>query len=380
VRVIFLTHNYPRFAGDIAGGFLHPLALALRARGVDVRVIAPSDAGRGGSDVLDGVPIERVRYAAPERETLAYSGRMQDALSSPGGIAAFYSLGQALRSGAQSAAEGHPDSVVHAHWWIPAGVAAPAELPLVLTSHGTDVRLLKRWAPARLLARPVYRRARVVTAVSRYLADLITSTTGRAVPPDCVQPMPVDTSHWNSSTGGGGLIAVARLTEQKRMHLVVGAVARLQAMGRPIRCAIVGDGPERVRLEQLARAGQVQDLVEFTGQLEFPAVLSRLQRADVAVIPARAEGFGLSAAEALMCGVPIVVCHDGGGLADLIEPGAGRAAPPDRVRIAEAVDQLLRDEGAREAARGVGGLWRERLAPATVAARFEAWYHEALGA
>jgi len=85
VRVVFLTHNYPRFSGDLAGGFLHPLALGLRARGVDVRVVAPSDAGKGGEDDVDGIPVVRVRYAAPDRERYAYTGQMSEAVLSPAG-------------------------------------------------------------------------------------------------------------------------------------------------------------------------------------------------------------------------------------------------------------------------------------------------------
>ena len=45
MRVVFLTHNYPRWAGDVSGGFLATLAGGLKRRGIDVRVIAPSDEG-----------------------------------------------------------------------------------------------------------------------------------------------------------------------------------------------------------------------------------------------------------------------------------------------------------------------------------------------
>ena len=379
MRVIFLTHNYPRFPGDLAGGFLHPLALALQKRGIDLSVIAPSDGGKGGTDQVDGVPVERVRYAAPEQETLAYTGRMQDVLGSPGGIATFYGLWRALKSAALQSASG-PGTVVHAHWWIPAGLAAPAGTPMVLTSHGTDVRLLDRWAPARWLARPVYQRARVVTAVSRHLAEAIERLTGRAVPPERVQPMPIDTSHWHLSTGGGGVIAVARLTEQKRLHLLVSAVARCRSAGRLIRCTIVGDGPERAALEAQARSEGVTDLIEFTGQLEFSDVLARLERADLFVLPARQEGFGLAATEALMVGVPLVVCSDGGGLVDQAASDAGRVVPPDAESIARAIDELMVSEVARDAALRQGAHWRERLAPDVVAGRFEQWYQEALDA
>jgi hypothetical protein len=63
VRVIFLTHNYPRHPGDLPGGFLHPLALALQSAGVDISVVAPADLGRAGRERLDGIPVRRVRCA-----------------------------------------------------------------------------------------------------------------------------------------------------------------------------------------------------------------------------------------------------------------------------------------------------------------------------
>lgn len=48
MRVVFLTHNYPRWPGDLSGSFLGTLAAALVRRGIEVRVVAPSDAGQGG--------------------------------------------------------------------------------------------------------------------------------------------------------------------------------------------------------------------------------------------------------------------------------------------------------------------------------------------
>ncbi len=380
MRVIFVTHNYPRHAGDLAGAFLHPLAVALRERDLDVRIVAPSDAGRGGEDLRDGVPVRRVRYARPEEERLAYTGRMTEALVSPRGILAFFRLRRALEQGALDLAAGASDVVVHAHWWIPGGWAAPSRLPLVLTSHGTDVRLLGLSWIARALARPVYGRARVVTAVSRHLATAIGRTVGRTVDQDHVQPMPVDTSAWRWSEGGSGVLVVARLTPQKRVHLVLQALARLRAAGRPTRCTVVGDGSARAELERLAGETGVANDVEFSGALPFPAVLDRLARADLAVLPAVAEGFGLAGAEALMSGVPIVICRDGGGLLDLAEPGASRVVDPTADALATAIADLLDDPAASATARRVGEAWKERLAPAHVAGRFEEWYREALHA
>ena len=174
MRVVWITHNYPRFAGDIAGGFLHPLAIALRQLGVDVRVVAPSDSGQGGEGPLDGVPVRRVRYGSPADERLAYRGTMQDALKSPRRLFAFNRLRSALRAGAETELSGGGDgAVVHAHWWVPSGLAAPIGVPMVLTCHGTDVRLLERFPFVSPLARPTFRRARVVTTVSHALAEIV---------------------------------------------------------------------------------------------------------------------------------------------------------------------------------------------------------------
>src|SRR5262245_56653357 len=110
MRVVFLTHNYPRTPGDIAGTFLKPLAVALAARGHDVRVIAPSDRGQGGEiERADGVTVERVRYASDERERYAYTGRMQEAIRTPGGWIALGRLLRAMRRATRRALNGERD-------------------------------------------------------------------------------------------------------------------------------------------------------------------------------------------------------------------------------------------------------------------------------
>ncbi|MGH7628727.1 MAG: glycosyltransferase family 4 protein, partial [Gemmatimonadales bacterium] len=142
MRVVFVTHNYPRWPGDLSGSFLATLAAALIRRGHEVRVIAPSDAGKGGADAQGGIQVQRVRYAVPARETLAYSGRMQQAIRTPGGLVALVDLWRAFRRAVRREVRAGAD-VVHAHWWIPAGMALPRGTPSVLTSHGTDAALLR---------------------------------------------------------------------------------------------------------------------------------------------------------------------------------------------------------------------------------------------
>jgi len=380
MRVVFVTHNYPRYAGDLAGVFLHPLALALRDRGHDVRVVAPSDAGQGGLalEQHDGISVRRVRYAAPRRERYAYTGRMQEALGSPAGWLAMLGLVRALRRGARAELAGATLGVVHAHWWFPAGLAAPA-VPSVVTLHGTDARLLDRWGGvAGVLARRALRPGRVVTAVSHAVAASAERATGRAVDAAHISPMPIVGSVPPPSEGGGGLIFIGRLTKQKRVDLALDAHARLVALGRSVAFTIVGDGPERPALQARAAGLGLGALARFVGQVPPDGVAEALRRADAMIFSAEQEGFGLAAVEAISAGVPVVACRDGGGILDILaEPGAGVVTEPVTERLAAEVGALLDNPVARAHAARAGAAWRDRLSPSRVAERCERWYLEA---
>lgn len=380
MRVVFLTHNYPRFAGDVSGAFLATLAAALVRRGLEVRVVAPSDAGQGGEDEVDGVHVRRVRYASAAGETLAYRGTMQAALRAPSGLRALAGLWRALRRAAREELDAGAD-LIHAHWWVPAGLAVPPSARTVLTSHGTDAALLRHSRIAKRLARPVYHRAAVVTAVSRELAGWIQTGVGRFVDPAHVHPMPVESAGRPWTTGGGGAVVVARLTRQKRVSLAIDALAVLTSCGHDLPLTIVGDGPERGALERQATRLGIEPFVRFVGAVPAGEVAGFLATADVMIFPAQGEGFGLAAAEALMCGVPVVACWDGGGVLDVVpESGAGRLTLPSADAMADTTLDLLGDPDRLEIARLVGESWRSRLAPDHVAEICEGWYREALGA
>ncbi len=378
MRVIFLTHNYPRWAGDVAGGFLHPLAQAVQARGVTVQVVAPSDAGQGGADVLDGIPIERVRYDSAAREHLAYTGRMQEALGSPRGWLSFTRLIRALRTATRRHASGTDRAIVHAHWWLPAGLAAPKNLPLVLTCHGTDVRLLERLPGATLLARPVFHRAAVVSTVSRALAGVVQRRVGREVTDAMIQPMPIQTIDRPLSRGGGGWVVVGRLSAQKRIELAIAALALDRQQGSSNTLTIAGGGPAQATLERFAVTAGVADAVTFLGPQSPADVAALLSTADLFLMPARDEGFGLAAAEALIQGVPVVACEDGGGLREIVTGGAGRIVHPTPVDLLTGARELAGNDSAREAAATLGAQWRERLSVDQVADRCLTWYEAAL--
>lgn len=381
MRVLFLTHNYPRHHGDVSGAFLHPLAQGLVAQGATLQVIAPSDRGEVGDATLDDIPVRRVRYAVAARETLAYTGTMTGALRSIGGLRAFSGLLEAFRREVRDQLHKHPETVIHAHWWVPAAMSLPKGVRHVVTCHGTDVRLLDGSLPIRLIGQRVLRRATMVTTVSRSLARTIARLTGQALPDDQVQPMPVPMIDRPLSKGGGGIVVLGRLSAQKRIDLALDAYELARQRGVSLPLTIAGDGPARRQLESRARQRGIDEQVRFVGAISPAAVSALFADADLMLMPAQREGLGLAAAEALMQGVPVIVCNDGGGVLDVVSNGAGgRVVAATASAIADAIVGLLGDPAARDDAARAGLPWHDRLSPEQVATRCLNWYQRVLAA
>jgi N-acetyl-alpha-D-glucosaminyl L-malate synthase BshA len=142
---------------------------------------------------------------------------------------------------------------------------------------------------------------------------------------------------------------------------------------------LLGDGPERPRIEALSEQRGLRHRVRFCGLLQDVAAV--LRRSDVFLLPSETEGFGLAALEAQSCGVPVVASRVG-GLPEVVRDGAtGFLCEPDDVDgMAAAVLRLLQDpqllarmsEAAREDA-----LTRFREAPRVAA--YEEYYRRLVG-
>jgi glycosyltransferase involved in cell wall biosynthesis len=382
VRIISVAHAYPRWQGDVAGAFIERLAVALQERAHDVAMVIPSDLGQAGVVEQNGVTVRRVRYATASSESLAYRGQMVDAARSPKGMFTFASLILAQAGGIVTESRRGACDLIHAHWWIPGGIAGwLAQLvnhrPYVVTLHGTDVAILGKSRSARSLARVVLRNAGAITTVSSFLAQKTSVIAGIDPGAVLVQPMPVTVERYERrSAGGGGIVTVGRLVRQKRIDVILEALADLHHGGLSCPLTIIGDGPERRALEY--RAGQlgIANAVEFVGTVDPDRVPEAIGDADILAFAAVEEGFGLVAAEAMMLGVPVVAARDGGGVTDIVpETGAGRlVSGADRGEWARAIRELLTDANSREAAFELGTVFKKRLAPAHVAGRFEEVY------
>lgn len=385
MRVLFLAHSFPRRAGDVAGSFLLRLAQALEAEGVTVHVVAPASPGIAASERMDGVLVDRFRYAPRRYERLAYTGTMaQDVHDSWSARLAMLSfLGSEFVSAVRAGRRFQPD-LVHAHWWFPGGlvgtwVASMAGVPLVTTLHGSDVRLARTVTGARPIFRHVLRHSAAVTAVSSWLSNEATAVLPRIKP--TVAPMPVDTELFTTDgaapRGANRLLFVGRLNAQKGIaHLI----AALPLVAAPAVLDIVGDGPDRAVLE--ARAGElgVANRITWHGALPQAALPALYRAAAALVVPSIDEGLGLVAVEGQLCATPVIAARSG-GLADIVRDNqTGVLVPPaDAPALAAAIDDLLRHPG-RAAELGAAGRMHAlaNFAPESVARRYAMLYHSIL--
>ena len=347
-------------------------------------MLAPAAAGLAREATLRGVPVRRYRYAARRDETLAYTGAMAE--TARGSWRGMTALAGLLAAGAVAARETvrawRPD-VVHAHWWFPGGLSAALPgvrggRPLVITLHGSDVRLARQVGAAHRMLDLVASRAAAVTAVSSWLC-----AEARAMGPrvDCsVAPMPVDVERYAPPGRGSrraGLLFVGRLTPQKGLDALLDAFARMQARTT---LDVIGGGPDEGALRARAASLGIADRVRWHNPVPPTSLAPWYAGASAVVVPSREEGLGLVAVESLLCETPVVAFRSG-GIVDIVRDGeTGLLAPPgDAPALAACLDRVV---GSHDLARRLGAAGRAhvsaRFSPAAAAATYRAVYDRAL--
>jgi len=383
VKVLFLTHSFPRFTGDAPGSFLLRLAVALRSEDVRVHVVAPAAEGVPEKEELEGVTVERFRYAPRRYENLAYTGNMaQDVATSWSARLALIGFFGADFARSVSARRDFTPDVIHAHWWFPSGVVGSwlsrmSHRPLVTTMHGTDVRLAKKVGVSRPLFRSVLRHSARVTTVSSWLASEVTSLV--SVPQPDIAPMPVATERFkpDGSREEARFLFAGRLNRQKGLdHLLRG----FASMRRPAMLDVVGEGSAASDLRLLASQLGVSDRVVWHGQVNQKELVRFYQAATAVVVPSVDEGLGLVAAEALLCETPVVAFRSG-GLTDVIqhERTGILVTPGDTAQLASALDRVLDDPAhARELGQAGRLFALSAFSPESAAKRYSDIYKDVI--
>ena len=343
-----------------------------------------------------GARVTVLRVPAPPRApgapALFYGAGAPEALESGGArvwiqaIGAWAGLCEAVR------ARAHAWDRIVAHWLVPGALAArgiaPA-LPLTAHAHSGDVALLERLPGGPSLARRIADGASELIFASADLRARFARLCGRAV----AGRVPGDSGAWEKisdlgatasawATGGGApvrdavaravarrelgivdrtVLSVGRLVPIKGFDILVRAAAlaaatrspapgaedpRAWALAPATRFVILGDGPERARLEALARRLNVH--LDLPGFVPRPEIARWMTGADLYVQPSRplangrTEGLPVATLEALSLGLPVVASATG-GLGELATgrgPGGMGPAGPAGLHLVPSGDPL----------------------------------------
>ncbi len=288
----------------------------------------------------------------------------------------------------------HTLDVLHCHYAIPHATSAwiaremlresNSDVRVVTTLHGTDITIVGQERSFFTITKFSIEKSDAVTAVSEYLRDETYRAfgcqgCGVEVIHNFIDPAVFDRARYPDALPDAlrkdrkVVMHISNFRAVKRVRDVVKIFAAVHAV-TPSTLVMVGDGPERVEAEAEARELGVQGDVHFLGKLD--AVAPLLSGADLFLLPSQTESFGLSALEALACGVP-VIASDVGGLPEVVRHGETGWLHPlgDISAMSASAVQLLTDDAlwqrmSTAAARDA----RTRFAEADVVRQYEALY------
>ena len=296
MRVVMISRELPPVGGG-AGYVALNLAYHLAQRDHEVHVVTMHHGKLEEREKFDGVEIHRLRVGRNDADS-SYVPEM----------ARF--VRRARRLVRQLASEA-PFDVAHAHAIVPDGLvltATDSRARTVVTAHGSDVPGYNpdRFQLLHRLIRPAWHRAvrrpDVLTAPSEHLRGLILEAgSSRHVE---VIPNGIDTSMFAPARKDSSILAVTRLVKRKNIELLLLALRRVSL---PTVVNIVGDGPERTRLEALAHDLPQHD-VRFHGWLAHRSAEWKqlYERSRFFVFPSSSENFPINLLEAQLARMVVI--------------------------------------------------------------------------
>ncbi|PHR31302.1 MAG: N-acetyl-alpha-D-glucosaminyl L-malate synthase BshA [Fluviicola sp.] len=219
--------------------------------------------------------------------------------------------------------------ILHVHYAIPHASAAfmakmilksqGIDIPFVTTLHGTDITLVGRDPSFEPVITFCLNESDAVTAVSKSLKEdtykhFSTTRPIEVIPnfitvPDDFQNLDRSLRECYASEDEFLLCHVSNFRKVKRVEDVLLVFQKVNAV-KPSRLLLVGDGPERYKLEELCRELDLCERVKFLGKVTDTQQV--LQISDIFILPSETESFGLAALEAMAVGVPVISSNTGG--------------------------------------------------------------------
>jgi len=314
---------------------LRDLALALRAAGVDARIVTTTR----GEPVVDGVPVHRVHTPLLPGAGVAFSPGALDAID------------RMIRREAFDLVHSHA-SIVSPVAFAGAVAARRAGLPSVVTFHSMLHRSSFLLGASDALF--AWRTGGVVLSA---VSSVVAAQVARWIPGASVGVLPngLDTAFWRAGVGVPSndeivFASAIRLSRKKRPLRLIRAFAesvRFVAGAPPMRLIVAGAGPEAGPMRRLADELGVGERVELPGQLSRAALRDLYARSHAFVLPSERESFGIAALEARTAGLPVVAML-ASGVRDFIRQGVDGLLARNDAELSRHISRLALDAPFRE--------------------------------
>lgn len=359
LRLLVLSHMFPRDHHKVGGIFVFEQVRALRRLGVDARVLSGDPYWTHKYK-----PQNIVRYAQVWRRSraawqwterdgvpVAFFPYMAGGLFRPWLHAWTYDLG--LRSVLEGIRKDFPYDLVHAHTSYLDGTAGLSaarlgDVPLVITEHTGPFSVLTDHVLKRQMTRRAVKAADHVIAVGGALRrDMAMQL---ALPETSISVLPngYDDSTFHASPErrrGNGIRAlwVGHFVSVKRVDRLVEAFSRMAADYPQLTLSLMGDGEGRAEAERdVARRG-LSDRILFLDKTDRTGVADAMRSHDFLVVSSEVETFSLVTIESFACGLPVLSTRCGGPEGLIVNPALGRLVSNDTEGLASGLAEMCRD-------------------------------------
>ena len=392
MKVLVIGSVYPRFHEDAEVPWLRTSIAHLKKAGLQVQVLAPAYKGLKSHEI-DGVPVNRFRYAPANLEMLTHEEGAPSKMASkpwlqllaiPYIISGFFKCLAICR-------KWRPD-IIHAHWpfphaYIALGAAKLFKIPLVLNFHGAELLLIRKKKWVKPLLKFAIGQAQAVFANSSFTAGKIKAIRNvdvewspygttlderrktkderrEAVEGGSLPLAPASASATPSPRGDSPktpephdingkfkILFVGRHIERKGICYLIEAAKYLPRDQFEIRIVGVGDLTEELKKQAASMPPESAEII-FTGKLSPEELANEYRTANVFTLPAivdskgDTEGLGVVLIEAMELGLPVVASNVG-GIPDVVVDGVSGILVPEKSpeALASAFKKLSSDAG-----------------------------------
>jgi len=330
--LMIISFFYPHIGGAEQQAL--QLAEQLARRGVPVCVLTRKFKGLAPHEAVRGIPVYRVIRTLPWGKWFALTYL----------FSVLWFLLKKRRS----------YDIIHCH--LLQGFHSPAAIMMkalfkkrVIIKVGatgllSDFIMIKKVILGDWLLRRIRGADRVITVCASSAAEALAA--GFSPAQVMLIPNGVDIGRFKPAPSAGDrqtITFAGRLDYMKGVHILLEGFRQLRDEIKNVQLTIIGDGPDRDKLRNLAREKGISDAVDFCG--EAAEIVPYLQQSSVFVLPSFSEGLSNVLLEAMACGLPVVATRVGGSI-DLVQDQVnGILIEPDHAgQLYQAMKIILQDE------------------------------------